>query len=337
MVGELIKGLGYVGVRTRALDDWRDFGERMLGVQMSQDLTHRLAFRMDERQQRLVLTEGTEDAVDHYGWEVRDAAALEKLGVRLDSAGIAIEPFSSALREQRLVSDGFSVMDPAGNRLEFFHGAAKAATSFEPGRPISGFRTGMLGMGHAVLNVHRVDDVLPFYRDVLGFGLSDFTLRPFKAYFLHTNPRHHSLALIESGHGGIHHLMLEVSAFDDVGQGYDIAQLEPGRVAATLGRHSNDHMTSFYIRTPSRFLIEYGWGGRDIDPGTWQAAELQHGPSLWGHDRDWLNDEQRAEARAMRMNAAAHGKRAPLRVLPAQLDPGVWSDPVDNVKEGQPS
>jgi 2,3-dihydroxybiphenyl 1,2-dioxygenase len=291
---------------------------------------------MDDQQQRLILRDASEDAVDCYGWDVGDAAALEALGKRLDAAGIAVRPLGADIREDRLITDGFSVEDPAGNRLEMFYGPAKALTKFEPGRPIAGFRTGALGMGHAVLNVHRVDDVLPFYRDVLGFGLSDFTLRPFKAFFLHTNPRHHSLALIESGHGGIHHLMLELSALDDVGQGYDLAQMVPGRVAATLGRHSNDHMTSFYIRTPSRFLIEYGWGGRDIDLGAWEAAELQHGPSLWGHDRDWLSEELRAEARAMRLNAAASGKRAPLRVLPGQLDPGVWSDPVeDGAEEGQ--
>jgi catechol 2,3-dioxygenase-like lactoylglutathione lyase family enzyme len=169
-------------------------------------------------------------------------------------------------------------------------------------------------MGHAVLNVERVEDVLPFYRDVLGFRLSDYALQPFKAFFLHANSRHHALALIETGRSGLHHLMMEVVGFDDLGQGYDLAQLEPGRVATTLGRHSNDHMTSFYVRSPSGFLIEYGWGGRDIDPATWAPVEMTMGPSLWGHDRDWLPEETKAEARALRLQAAAEGIRAPLKI-----------------------
>ena len=41
--------------------------------------------------------------------------------------------------------------DPVGNRLEAFHGAELATEPFKPGRSISGFRTGPLGMGHAVL------------------------------------------------------------------------------------------------------------------------------------------------------------------------------------------
>jgi hypothetical protein len=127
--------------------------------------------------------------------------------------------------------------------------------------------------------------------------------------------------------------MVELTGLDDVGQGYDLAQLEAGRVAATLGRHSNDHMTSFYMRTPSRFMVEYGWGGRDIDPEKWQSCELQHGPSLWGHDRDWLSEELKIEARRMRLAAAAQGERAPLRVWPGNGDMGVWSDPLDAAED----
>ena len=80
------------------------------------------------------------------------------------------------------------------------------------------------------------------------------------------NPRHHSLALIETGSAGLHHLMVELFNLDDVGQGYDLATLEEGRVATCLGRHTNDFMTSFYARTPGGFMMEYGWGGRVVDP-----------------------------------------------------------------------
>ena len=50
-------------------------------------------------------------------------------------------------------------------------------------------------------------------------------------------------------------------------------------------------MTSFYARTPSGFMVEYGWGGRDIAPDAWQPVELRDGPSLWGHERAWLPPE----------------------------------------------
>ena len=113
----------------------------------------------------------------------------------------------------------------------------------------------------------------------------------------------------------MHHLMVEMFSLDDVGQSYDVALSEPDRVGVTLGRHTNDLMTSFYARTPSSFMVECGWGGRAIDPATWQPSELRDGPSLWGHERLWLPPADREVARQMRMRAAAAGLRAPVQVM----------------------
>ena len=52
------------------------------------------------------------------------------------------------LTDQRCVSGLISFADPAGNRLEAFHGALVADTAFKPGTRRSGFRTGPQGMGH---------------------------------------------------------------------------------------------------------------------------------------------------------------------------------------------
>jgi hypothetical protein len=107
---------------------------------------------------------------------------------------------------------------------------------------------------------------------------------------------------------------VELFSLDDVGQSYDVALTED-RVNVTLGRHTNDLMTSFYARTPSSFMVECGWGGRELDLATWQPVEMTHGPSLWGHERIWLPEKDRAVAREMRMNAAKEGLRAPVQVL----------------------
>ena len=212
--------------------------------------------------------------------------------------------------------------DPQGNRLEIFHGAETTAEPFKPGRSISGFRTGPLGLGHVVLNVDTADTIermTSFYRDTLGFRLTDYYSHPFIARFLHLNPRHHSLAFVQSGKNAVHHLMMELFSFDDVGQGYDLA-LNEDRVAVTLGRHTSDFLTSFYSLTPSAFMVEYGWGGRLIDVDTWQAYERKEGPSMWGHDRKWLSAEDQAKARALRLKNAADGFRRPVQVMEGNYD-----------------
>jgi 2,3-dihydroxybiphenyl 1,2-dioxygenase len=325
-----IQALGYVGIRTNTLEDWEAYGSRFLGMQLTDRSRSTLAFRMDDRKQRLVVHEGDGEGPAFYGWEVADGAALDALAAHLEGAGVQVARGAPALAQERRVKDLIVLADPIGNRVEIFHGAETAADPFRPGRAISGFRTGPLGMGHAVLTAERLDDVIPFYTDILGFRASDYILRPFKAYFFHVNPRHHSLAFLDTGRNGIHHLMVELFYLDDVGQAYDLALAKPEMIGTTFGRHVNDYMTSFYSWSPSNFLFEYGWGGRSIDPAAWVPHERTEGPSLWGHDRAWLTPEGRAEARQMRIRTAADGTRIPVQVIQGnhELQPGVcpWWD-----------
>jgi 2,3-dihydroxybiphenyl 1,2-dioxygenase len=326
-----VQALGYAGFGSSALDDWRQFGTGLVGLQAVERSNSLLAFRMDDRKQRIVIDRSLPEGARFFGWEVAGAADLDALAARLEQAGVEVTAEPQTLADARRVRTLISFRDPSGNRLEAFYGAEIDDTPFSPGRSISGFRTGPLGLGHAVLTVETIDAVMPFYVDLLGFGLSDYMQKPFRAYFFHINARHHSLALIETGKNGMHHLMVELFSLDDVGQSYDVA-LNEERVNVTLGRHTNDLMTSFYARTPSSFMVECGWGGREIDPSTWRPVEMHDGPSLWGHERVWLPPADREVAREMRMRAAAAGLRAPVQVMDGnyKLMPGTcpWWDGV---------
>ena len=327
----MLQALGYAGFGSSALDDWRQFGTGLVGLQAVERSPSLLAFRMDDRKQRIVIDRSLPEGMRFFGWEVADAAALEALAARLEASEVDVAAEPQTLADTRRVRALISFHDPAGNRLEAFYGAEIDDTPFSPGRSISGFRTGPLGLGHAVLTVENIDAVMPFYVDLLGFGLSDYMQKPFRANFFHINARHHSLALIETGRNGMHHLMVELFSLDDVGQSYDVA-LNQDRVNVTLGRHTNDLMTSFYAKTPSSFMVECGWGGREIDRASWRPFEMQDGPSLWGHERVWLPPTEREVAREMRMRAAAAGLRAPVQVMDGnyKLMPGTcpWWDGV---------
>ena len=278
-----IQALGYLGVGSDKLDDWTQFATNWLGMQEVDRGDGVRAFRMDDRKQRLVIDRALPEGQRYFGWEVADAAALDALAVRLEGVGVAVTREPVALADQRFVRALISFQDPAGNRLEAFHGAQIADEPFRPGRNINGFRTGVQGMGHALMLVPDAQVALAFYRDLLGFRISDFMREPVNAYFLHVNPRHHSIALVQAPVNRMHHLMVELYSLDDVGQAYDLTMQEPERVVATLGRHSNDLMTSFYQRTPSDVYVEYGWGGREVDDAVWQPHAVETLASYWGH------------------------------------------------------
>jgi 2,3-dihydroxybiphenyl 1,2-dioxygenase len=310
-----IQALGYLGVGTAKLEDWTSLATQGLGMEAVDRGRGTRAFRMDDRRQRLLLDSTIPDTTQYFGWEVANADALDALATRLERAGIVVQREPAALADQRFVSGLISFHDPMGNRLEAFHGAAVADTPFRPSRLISGFRCGPLGMGHVLVMVQDVTAALAFYRDLLGFRISDYMRQPMAAYFLHVNPRHHSLALVQAPVNAMNHLMVELYSLDDVGQGYDLALMNREQIAATLGRHNNDLITSFYIRTPSDFLVEYGWGGRDIDDATWQPKELPSIASFWGHEglfREIGGDPPPID---LRPDALKQSVRAPVQVI----------------------
>ncbi|MGE0768876.1 MAG: VOC family protein [Hyphomicrobiaceae bacterium] len=328
------QSFGYFGVRSEKLDDWADYGPRLLGLELVERTSTTLKFRMDDRKQR-VLVSSTDADVTAFGFEVNDAEALEALAGRLEASQVTVRRLTRAEAELRGVAGALRFSDPVGNPIEAFHGPEMDEEPFKPGRSISGFRTGALGMGHAVLHVKDVRPLVPFYRDVLGFRVSDYMLKPFTAYFFHLNPRQHSLALLQTGREGIHHVMMEVGMLDDVGQALDLATVE-NRLAVTLGRHTNDLMTSFYARTPDDFLIEYGWGGRVIEPDTWMPAEMTYGGSLWGHDPVTASPELRAARHAAKALVVKDGLRQPVQVVDGNYQVGSSTQCAwwDSVKQG---
>jgi len=307
-----LTALGYVGINSARLEEWTAYATKLLGMQSVESGAAGCRFRMDDRKQRLLVTKSDREGLGFMGFEAADAAALERLAVRLEAHGVALRRATRALADARRVADFIAFEDPDGNCLEIFVGQETTRDAFTPGRAISGFKTGPLGMGHVVMHVAEIEKLLPFYRDLLGFRVSDYGLSPYKLYFFHLNGRHHSFAMVGSGDKSIHHFMVELGELDDVGQGYDLASSEPDLIAYTLGRHTNDHVTSFYTTSPSGFLVEYGWNGLVIDPATWQPHQTFNGPSLWGHDRLIMSPEQREKFRLMRLDAAARGVRAPL-------------------------
>ncbi len=290
-----IGSLGYLRVESTDVEAWREFGVRVLGmVEGRGPDSSALYLRMDDFPARLVILPGERDRLLASGWEVPGERSLAEAGRALDEAGVAVKAGTAAEVAERRVAQMLRFDDPAGNALEVFCGAAlehRPAISPYGNR----FVTGLMGLGHVVLPVSDEESALRFYTEVLGFRLRD-SMRmapelfgrpaggpPLWMRFLGCNPRHHSLALAPfPAPAGIVHLMIEVATLDDVGRCMDRCARRGAKASATLGRHANDLMVSFYVATPGGFDIEYGTDGRLVDDATWVSRETT-AISLWGH------------------------------------------------------
>jgi 3,4-dihydroxy-9,10-secoandrosta-1,3,5(10)-triene-9,17-dione 4,5-dioxygenase len=275
---------------------WRDYGLKVLGmVEGSGTVEGALYLRMDDFPARLVIVPGQNDQLSASGWETANAGELQGIRTRLDDAGVPYKEGTGEELADRRVDELIRFEDPSGNTLEVFHGAA-----LEHRRVVSPyghqFVTGEQGLGHVVLSTKDDEAALHFYRDVLGFRLRDSMRLPPQLVgrpadgapawlrFFGCNPRHHSLAFLPMPTpSGIVHLMIEVKDADDVGLCLDRAMRKKVPMSATLGRHVNDLMLSFYMKTPSGFDVEFGCEGRQVHDDDWIAREST-AVSLWGHD-----------------------------------------------------
>jgi 2,3-dihydroxybiphenyl 1,2-dioxygenase len=290
-----VSQLGYLGFKASNLDEWESFGTQILGIEsVGRNENGALMFRMDEYQYRFMFEQGAKDDLDLIGWQVEDERALGTVAEQLTAAGIEVQCGSAAEAEARRVVELIKFNDPSGIASEAFYGPlTRIDTAFKPARAISGFVASGMGLGHITMGVDNMEQSLQFYRDVLEMRLSDW-VQPqperdvksrFNIAFLHCNQRHHSIAFWEARMPKrLHHFMLQLKSLDDVGTTFDLCQQRGVPLELTLGRHTNDRMLSFYVRTPSGFSVEYGWGARTVDDRDW-LVQLHRTGSIWGHHR----------------------------------------------------
>lgn len=289
-----IRSMGYVRVASTDLGAWRTFAEKVLGLAVGRGPSEdNLYYRIDEVSARLVVFPSDVDELSATGWELADHDALQQAREHLQKAGVEFDEGMDDELAERRVQELIRFTDPFDNVFELFHGITYES------RPVvtpyaAKFVTGDQGMGHIVVPVSDDVEALRFYRDVLGFRLRDSMSMPGEFVgkepgtkvwlrFLGINPRHHSLAFLPMPNPSrCVHIMLEVDRLDDVGRALERVRKHKAPLSATLGRHMNDEMVSFYVKSPAGFDVEFGTEGLQVDDKRWVAREST-AVSYWGH------------------------------------------------------
>src|SRR5882757_8215755 len=278
--------LGYMGLEVKNLDEWKNFATTIVGMESADDGERdRCYLRMDYWHHRLVLHSGGSDDLDYLGFRVAGADEFAQMHRQLSEAGIKVRQASDEEAEERHVLQLMKLQDPDGNPIEIFQGPeVQFKKPFHPGRAMHGkFKTGTGGIGHCIVREKDTDAAFRFY-SLLGMrGGVEYKFRMGKhviaPVFMHCNDRDHTVAFgIGAAERRINHLMIEVDNLDDVGMTYDLVRKNKIPVTILPGKHSNDHMFSFYFRNPSGWMFEYGWGAR---PATFQSEYFTE--DVYGH------------------------------------------------------
>lgn len=290
-----LQNLAYVVVGASDLAAWKTYGTDIVGAGVADLGPDRLGLRLDDHPWRILIERGNDDDITHAGWDLGSVPQLEEYVDQLRERGADVREESAELTAQRCVERLYSLVDPIGFAHEFFAGRTGLVADGGNLSPIirgSGFLIEDLGIGHILPVCKDYDEGVRWYREVLGLRYSDRIRQEMApgiyadATFFHTaTGRHHSLATgAFPSPKRLNHLMLEYRDMNDVGFACDRAKKAGIPIVLELGHHPNDRMFSFYMRTPSGFGLELGYGGVVIDE-TWEP-QLYDVMSDWGHARN---------------------------------------------------
>ncbi len=285
-----LRGIGYLGFSVPDVEAWTAFATGVVGLMpidarnaASDAADGAVRFKADEREWRVAVHQGERPGIAYVGFEVLDEPAFRQAVAHLEAEGAAPKSATDEELAERGVREMVHLQDPSGTRLEVFWGPLVNAGFVSP-VGVPRFVTAN-GFGHYVSLVSDLDASMDFYLRVLGMKLTDYVeIGPGRSvHFLRCTPRHHTVALTAVGPiDGLHHVAFEMADIDQVGLALERATLAGVPITATLGRHKNDHMLSFYMRSPAGFEVEVGCDARLVDDATWVVNRFGDG-DLWGH------------------------------------------------------
>jgi len=293
-----VANLGYVILQMQDPAGWAKFAKSVLGFGVAKSFGAKGAkyLRMDNAPFRYMIVKGDTDKFVAGGYQMSTKKAFDAQIKTFELAKVEVTRGTDKEAVHRAVKGFASVTDPSGNLVEFYYGRDKGEP-FTPGHGIKDFKTGKMGLGHMVLPAPDNKATISFYEKYMGFGVSDdLTLPAFaegmpkqRIYFMHAdNPRHHTLGLYNfPSPSGVIHLMAEMGSIDEVGMCMDRVKEAGLHIFASLGRHANDQMISFYFFAPGGIGFEVGYEGQQIkDWSKFKPTKSKIG-DLWGHEYDF--------------------------------------------------
>ena len=290
----LIQELSYLVIESDKIAEWKSYAEDFLGLEVAESPAHdALRIRMDERSYRFLIKKAASGEASEDLWalglRVNSVEALVRFSAKVRSAGVDVHSATPEELADREVQALIWLRDPQGLRIEVSVNPRELTDPLVLPLIPGGYLTGDLGFGHVALGAIDLAKNEAFYKDVLGFKLSDYIVQDIQGFpvnftFFHVNPRHHTLALAGlPTPARLNHLMVEVNSIDVVGEAMARAKRLGINFYMNIGRHPNDRMLSFYAYSPSNFAVEFGTGGIQIHNEESWTVKTYDAISVWGH------------------------------------------------------
>jgi catechol 2,3-dioxygenase len=276
-MSELIKRPAHVALRVPDLDASVRWATTVMGMRETRredgiaylshgDCHHSLQYIASDR-----------TALDHIALEAHDAAALDVLLARLDSAGVTL--LCDTPQEHGLAR-AIRFAGPAGHVIEVFTGMERAGPAH------TGTGVQPRKFSHPMLTCEDTGPTVALLTETLGFRLSD-DVGEGTLVFLRCNPDHHGVGVARGPRTGLNHYAWEVENIATLGLLGDVLDRNGGRFIWGPGRHGAGQNIYTYHFDPAGAMVEYCadiyqvWDEATYEPGHWSLEDPRFA-NLWG-------------------------------------------------------
>ena len=238
--------IGFATFETPDIERQIDYYTRIFGLTLTDRDKQRAFLSTRLGQQVVVLEKGDHARCTRAAFEVDPESDLNDIVRHASAYGVAAVRKSGATPASTEV---VGMVDPKGTEVELYKGAGMA-----PGDPApSGFS--VLKLGHLAFNVEDIQKNVAFYRDVLGFRISDWRSDFF--VFMRCGPDHHTVNFAShGGHAKMHHIAFEVRDWGEILRACDFLGRHNYHLVWGPGRHIIGHNIFIYHRNPDGQIME---------------------------------------------------------------------------------
>jgi 2,3-dihydroxy-p-cumate/2,3-dihydroxybenzoate 3,4-dioxygenase len=209
---------------------------------------------------RLGLAAGAAPGLKRFGFEMESAAELDRLAAALERAGVPWSPTPEGLR----------MVDPFTSVAVDFSGAAQPAAPAPGPRLVQAIE----GFGHIVLRARAYREAVAFWRDVLGFRLSDEIEGRIALLRCFPNPLHHSLGIARGERPMFHHLNFRVREEADLEAAARELSARGAAIASGPGTHAPSRSRFLYFYDPDGLTLEMSTGTERFEEGRERAPRV---------------------------------------------------------------
>ena len=289
--------LGYLEIRVKAIPAAVQYYTQVLGLKETDRVDGKVYLKAwDELEHHsLVLVEGTTPGLNRIAFRLEDPEDLERFEDKLERHEHRVQRVSAG--EEHALGEAIRCTAPSEHCIELYYEQPLVGNGLPDTNP-DPYPDDLVGihpprMDHCLITAPEGPASLHFWRDVLGFRVTEQVVTPDGAplaCWLERTHSPHDIAFIPGNPGGLHHFAYWLDSWDELGRAADL--IVRGGSQHRRGPHAaRHHARPHGLLLRSLWQPQRGVHRRLLGRPPHEADHLDGGPAL---DRHLLLGSHRA-------------------------------------------